>query len=95
MTLLRWMRPGAASGAIAGPMVRFDLRTFYLRDLVFTGATVPPPRVFADLVGYIERKEIKPVLAATYALRELVAAQQAFIAKRHVGNIVVAMADDG
>ena len=79
------------AGAIAGPMVRFDLRTFYLRDLVFTGATVPPPRVFADLVGYIERNEIKPVLAATYPLRELVAAQQAFIAKRHVGNIVVTM----
>ena len=79
------------AGAIAGPMVRFDLRTFYLRDLVFTGATVPPPGVFGDLVGYIERNEIKPVLAATYPLRELVAAQQAFIAKRHVGNIVVTM----
>lgn len=82
------------AGAIAGPVVRFDLREFYLRDLVFTGATVPPPGVFADLVGYIERKEIKPVLAATYALRELVAAQRAFIAKRHVGNIVVTMSGD-
>ncbi len=82
------------AGAIAGPMVRFDLRTFYLRDLVFTGATVPPPGVFADLVGYIERGEIKPVLAATYPLRELVAAQQAFIAKRHVGNIAVTMTRD-
>ena len=82
------------AGAIAGPMVTFDLRAFYLRDLVFTGATVPPPGVFADLVGYIERGEIKPVLAATYPLRELVAAQQTFIAKRHVGNIVVTMAGD-
>lgn len=82
------------AGAIAGPMVRFDLREFYLRDLVFTGATVPPPGVFADLVGYIERNEISPVLAATYPLRELVAAQRAFIAKRHVGNIVVTMAGD-
>ena len=82
------------AGAIAGPVVRFDLREFYLRDLVFTGATVPPPGVFADLVGYIERNEIKPVLAATYPLRELVAAQRHFIAKRHVGNIVVTMAGD-
>ena len=83
------------AGAIAGPVVRFDLREFYLRDLVFTGATVPPPGVFADLVGYIARGEIKPVLAATYPLRELVAAQQAFIAKRHVGNIAVEMTDNG
>lgn len=79
------------AGAIAGPVVRFDLRAFYLRDLVFTGATVPPPGVFSDLVGYIQRGEIRPVLAATYPLRELVAAQQAFIAKRHVGNIAVTM----
>ena len=76
------------AGAIAGPMVEFDLRTFYLRDLTFTGATVPPPGVFGDLVGYIERGEIRPLLAATYALEDFHAAQQAFIEKRHVGNIV-------
>ena len=82
------------SGAIAGPMVEFDLRTFYLRDLTFTGATAPPPGVFSDLVSYIERGEIRPVLAATWPLRDLVAAQQAFIAKRHTGNIVVTMSPD-
>jgi NADPH:quinone reductase-like Zn-dependent oxidoreductase len=31
------------SGAIAGPIVDFDLRTFYLRDLTFTGSTVIDP----------------------------------------------------
>ena len=82
------------SGAIAGPVVSFDLRTFYLRDLVFTGATVPPPGVFADLVGYIERAEIRPLLAATFPLHDLVAAQAAFIDKRHVGNIVVTTAPE-
>ena len=76
------------AGAIAGPMVEFDLRTFYLRDLTFTGATVPLPGVFEDLVGYIERDEIRPLLAATYPLENFHAAQQAFIDKRHVGNIV-------
>ena len=81
------------AGAIAGPVVRFDLRAFYLRDLVFAGATVPPLGVFADLVGYIQRGELKPVLAATYPLRELAAAQQAFISKRHVGNITVTMTE--
>jgi NADPH:quinone reductase-like Zn-dependent oxidoreductase len=51
-----------------------------------------PPGVFADLVGYIERGEIKPMLAAVYPLKELHAAQQAFIDKQHVGNIVVSCA---
>jgi NADPH:quinone reductase-like Zn-dependent oxidoreductase len=78
----------ACAGAIAGPIVPFDLRTFYLRDLTFTGATIVPPGVFADLVGYIERGEIRPLLAETYPLERLRDAQEAFIAKRHVGNIV-------
>ena len=77
------------AGAIAGPLVDFDLRTFYLRDLTLSGATVPPPGVFEDLVGYIERGEVRPLLAATYPLEKLREAQQAFIDKRHVGNIVV------
>lgn len=79
------------AGAIAGPMVEMDLRTFYLRDLTFTGATIVPPGVFADLVGYIERGEVKPALAATYPLEQLHDAQQAFIDKKHTGNIVVTM----
>jgi len=77
------------SGAIAGPMVDFDLRTFYLRDLTFTGSTVIDPEVMPRLVGYIEAGKVKPVLAATYALADLHDAQQAFIAKTHTGNIVV------
>ncbi len=77
------------SGAIAGPIVELDLRTLYLHDLTFTGATILPPNIFPDLVGYIERDEVKPLLAATYPLRQLAEAQQVFIDKVHVGNIVV------
>ncbi|MEM7087946.1 MAG: alcohol dehydrogenase family protein [Pseudomonadota bacterium] len=77
------------SGAIAGPMVEFDLRTFYLRDLTFTGSTVIDPQVMQNLVKYIEAGDIKPALAATYPLEELREAQAAFIAKQHTGNIVV------
>ncbi|WP_245220588.1 MULTISPECIES: alcohol dehydrogenase family protein [unclassified Ruegeria] len=77
------------SGAIAGPIVELDLRTFYLRDLTFTGSTVIDPQVMKNLVTYIEAGEIKPALAATYPLEELREAQAAFIAKEHTGNIVV------
>ena len=79
------------AGAIAGPIVSLDLRTFYLHDLTFTGATVVPPGVFADLVGYIDRGEIRPLLAGTWPLDRLREAQQAFIDKAHVGNLVVEM----
>lgn len=79
------------SGAIAGPLVEMDLRTFYLRDLTLSGSTVVPPNIFNDLVSYIEKGEIKPVLAATYPLKDIQAAQQVFIDKKHSGNIVVTM----
>ncbi len=79
------------SGAIAGPIVPLDLRDLYLKDLTFYGMTVPPPGVFANLVGYIQRNEITPILAAEYTLEELREAQAAFISKEHIGNIVVTM----
>jgi len=50
---------------------------------------VAPPGVFEDLVRYIEQGEIRPLLAATFPLSQFHAAQQAFIDKHHVGNIVV------
>lgn len=77
------------SGAIAGPMVELDLRTFYLRDLTFTGSTVIDPEIMTNLVRYVEAGEIKPALAGTYPLVQLREAQAAFIAKKHTGNIVV------
>lgn len=77
------------SGAIAGPIVGLDVRTLYLQDLTFHGSTVVPPQIFRDVVGYIERGEISPVVAATYPLAQFHAAQEAFIAKEHTGNIVI------
>lgn len=77
------------SGAIAGPMVDLDLRTLYLRDLTFTGSTVIPAQVMTNMIAYIEEGAIAPVLAATYALEDLHAAQIVFIEKTHTGNIVV------
>ncbi len=77
------------AGAIAGPMVEIDLRTLYLNDLELYGATVFQPEVFADLLGYIERGEIDPVVGPTFPLEEIHAAQEAFTAKQHVGTMVL------
>lgn len=95
--LLAVLRPGgryATSGAIGGPVVDLDLRTLYLNDLTLFGCTVLDTSVFTDLVGYIERDEIRPVIAATFPLQEIVAAQQVFLTKQHVGKIVLTVAAD-
>jgi NADPH:quinone reductase-like Zn-dependent oxidoreductase len=79
----------ATSGAIAGPLVELDLRTLYLKDLTFYGCTALDAEVFANLVGYIERGEIKPLVCATYPLAKIETAQRLFLEKRHVGKIVL------
>lgn len=90
--LLAVLRPGgryAVSGAIGGPVVELDLRTLYLKDLTLLGCTAQDAEIFEDLVGYLERGEIVPLIAATYPLAEIAQAQRDFEAKRHVGKLVL------
>jgi len=81
----------STSGAIAGPMVEFDLRHLIYKDLQFTGATITPPGLFARACRLIETGQLAPQLAASFPLKDLVRAQEAFITKSHIGNIVVTM----
>ena len=81
------------AGAIAGPIVELDLRTLYLRDLSFFGCTHQPANVFTDLVRYIEAGEIRPIIAQSYPLADLRAAQEAFLTKSHVGKIGIRVPD--
>ena len=93
--LLAVLRPGgryATSGAIGGPWVELDLRVLYLNDLTLLGCTVLDPHVFTDLVGHIQRGEIRPIVAATFLLADIVPAQRLFLTKQHVGKIVLAVA---
>tara|TARA_Y100001001_G_scaffold150014_1_gene160311 strand:+ start:735 stop:1844 length:1110 start_codon:yes stop_codon:yes gene_type:complete len=82
-----------ASGAIAGPMVELDVRTLYLKDLSLLGSTWQPKKVFENLIGYIERNEIRPVVAKKYALRDVVNAQKDFMAKRFSGKLAIEVAN--
>jgi NADPH:quinone reductase-like Zn-dependent oxidoreductase len=77
------------SGAIAGPLAQIDLRTLYLKDLTLYGATFQQDEVFDNLVSYIEAGRIRPVVARTYPLSEIVQAQKDFLAKGHVGKLVL------
>lgn len=91
-SLLEVLRRGGryvTSGAIAGPIVELDVRTLYLKDLSFFGATFQSDQIFENLVGYIERNEIKPALAATYPLKDIVRAQKDFLKKTHIGKLVL------
>jgi len=90
--MLKVLRRGGryvSSGAIGGPLVTLDLRTFYLKDLRLIGCTAWDEPVFPNLVGYIERGEIRPLIAKTFPLERIADAQREFLQKHHVGNFVL------
>jgi NADPH:quinone reductase-like Zn-dependent oxidoreductase len=89
LAVLRHGGTYVTSGAIAGPIVELDLRMLYLGDLRLIGCTAWDEHVFADVVSYVERAEIRPLLERTYPLRDIAVAQRDFQEKRHVGNLVL------
>lgn len=91
-SLLEILKPRgryAVAGAIGGPIVPLDVRTLYLKDLTFHGCTFLDAGVFEGLLRRIETGAIRPLVAETYPLREIGAAQAAFVEKGHVGKIVL------
>ncbi len=93
--LIEAVRPGgriATAGAVAGPEAMVDLRSIYLKDLSIFGCTVLDNGVFAGLVSHIEAGRIEPLVAEVFPLRDLAAAQEAFLARGHVGKIAIAVA---
>lgn len=90
--MLKLLRRGGryvSSGAIAGPVVSLDMRDMYLKDITLVGCTAWDAQVFPDLVSYIEKGQIHPLLAATYPLHQIAEAQRVFQEKRHIGKIVL------
>jgi NADPH:quinone reductase-like Zn-dependent oxidoreductase len=89
---LEVLKPGgryAIAGAIAGPIATLDLRTIYLRDLTVFGCTSQDDAVFGNLIGYVERNEIRPLVSKIYPLASLKQAQQDFLEKGFIGKLVL------
>ena len=91
-SLIKLLKKGGtyiSSGAIAGPIVNLDLRDLYLKDLKVLGATAWSDNIFPNLIGYIEKDEIKPIVAETFPLKDIVEAQKKFLKKRHLGKFIL------
>ncbi|WP_371573257.1 alcohol dehydrogenase family protein [Streptomyces sp. NBC_01314] len=90
--LLDLLRPGgryAIAGAIGGPVAEIDLRTLYLKDLSVFGCTFQEDEVFENVIKYVEREEVRPVVSRTYPLEAIAQAQEDFLTKRHLGKLVL------
>ncbi len=90
--MLKLLRRGGSyvsSGAIAGPIVDLDMRDMYLKDITLIGCTGWDEPAFPNLISYIEKGEIRPLLADTYPLAQIADAQRDFLEKRYTGKIVL------
>ncbi|HUS42525.1 MAG TPA: zinc-binding dehydrogenase [Ilumatobacteraceae bacterium] len=77
------------AGAIAGPVVAFDLRRLYLPQRTLIGSTMHTPTVFARLAEIATVGGVQPLLDATYPLPEIATAQARFVVGDFVGKLVL------
>src|SRR5919112_595214 len=89
MSVLRPLGRYVTAGAIAGPVVRLDLRTLYLKQLELIGSTMGTHEEFASLVEHIASGRVKPLLARTYPLSDIRRAQRDFMNKNFFGKLVL------
>ena len=78
-----------SAGAIGSPIVNFDLRDLYLKDISMFGCTTWEEQVFLNLIKYIEEGRIQPLLSRTFKLSNIIEAQKEFLKKKHFGNFVL------
>lgn len=77
------------AGAIAGPVVPFDIRRLYLGQRTLIGSTMHTPDDFRVLVQMAMTGALEPVVAEVFPLTEIAAAQRRFAQKDFVGKLVL------
>jgi NADPH:quinone reductase-like Zn-dependent oxidoreductase len=90
--LIELLRAGGryvTAGAIAGPMVTLDWRKLYLQHLTVLGSTMGTRQEAQQIVAHIASGRLKPLLAGSYPLEQLVRAQRDFKKKAHFGKLVI------
>jgi NADPH:quinone reductase-like Zn-dependent oxidoreductase len=92
LTLLRPLGRYVTVGAVGGPVVALDLRTLYLKHLELLGSTLGTVEDFHELIALINQRKIRPLVAQTFPLEDIHAAQTAFRNKQTAGNIVIRIA---
>jgi NADPH:quinone reductase-like Zn-dependent oxidoreductase len=89
MPLLRDDGRWVIAGAVAGPIVSFDLRRLYLHNLRLIGSSMHTRQHFAKLVHVARTGSIRPRIAGRHTLANIHQAQEQFLEGRHVGKIVI------
>ncbi|MBC7442098.1 MAG: zinc-binding dehydrogenase [Ramlibacter sp.] len=89
MPLLRDNGRWVIAGAVAGPVIEFDLRRLYLHNVQLIGSSMHTRVHFRRLVELARTGQVTPLVSSIFALDEIAEAQAEFSARRHIGKIVL------
>ncbi|MFD5110568.1 zinc-binding dehydrogenase [Streptomyces cinereoruber] len=81
----RWV----VAGAVAGPVITFDLRRLYLHNLRLIGSSMHTRAHFAALADLARTGTVRPHIAAGFPLSDIHAAQRTFRDGTRIGKITI------
>lgn len=78
-------------GASAGDEIKLDLRSFFYGQYNFLGSTMGSNEEFYDMLAFIEKHKINPVVDKVFPLREALAALHHLDSAEQFGKIALKM----
>jgi NADPH:quinone reductase-like Zn-dependent oxidoreductase len=91
-TSISALKPGgrmAVCGMTSGNEAVVPVRMFYSKQIVMTGALVGTRRQLQELVNFVVRKKIRPVIDSVVPLADAGEAHKRMEAGRHMGKILI------
>ena len=86
------LKPGgriAVFGSSAGRTATIEVPKLYFGQFTILGTTLGSPTDFGQMLQFVEKHQIRPVIDSTWALDDVVAAHEYFESRRHFGKIVL------
>jgi NADPH:quinone reductase-like Zn-dependent oxidoreductase len=91
-TSISALRPGgrmAVCGMTSGNEATVPVRTFYTKQLAMTGALMGTKRQLHELLMFVTRKKIRPVIDSVVPLQDASQAHRKMEAGTHMGKIIL------
>jgi len=82
-------------GASAGTVSSMNLHRVYWKQLVIKGSTMGTEDDFADMLSFVEKHELRPIIDKTYPLDDAVAAFDRMKDGEQLGKIVLRIGAEG
>jgi NADPH:quinone reductase-like Zn-dependent oxidoreductase len=85
----------AVCGTTSGNEAIVPIRTFYTKQITMTGALLGSKKQLSELIRFVIRKKIRPVIDSVYQLKQAAEAQERMEENVHAGKILLRCSSSG